>query len=169
MANLEELVQVIERTKDEGVDLYKAEKFDEAISTWKEAAKLILNSVCIGPEALANENLSQMHHVINSNLAMAYYKTRDFSTCVIFCDKTLLRRKTMPRELLEKTLYRKASAEYELLNFEKCKDVCRDLLDEFPSNAAGHQLLRTVTRDLLEEGNDQKSMHKLDVENRKPD
>lgn len=82
---------------------------------------------------------------------MAYYKLKDFSTCVMYCDKALLRRKTTPRDLLEKNLYRKASAEYELCNYEACKQTCEDLVAISPGSAAGKQLLRTVERDLLSE------------------
>jgi hypothetical protein len=173
MANLEEFIDEIDRGKAEGVELYRDGKYAEAITVWKEAAKMLLKTLCTGPEALANSKLSVLDHVINSNLAMAHYKTGDFSTCVMFCDRALLRRKTMPRDLLEKNLYRKASAEYELLNYEKCKQACELLLEEFPSNAAGVQLLKTVEREIAEEvrtekSNHAKMFHKLDDENRKP-
>ena len=77
----------------------------------------------------------------------------------------------MPRPLLEKNLYRKASAEYELNNYESCEKVCKDLLSEFPSNAAGKQLLLTVERDLAQEKKSEKAtytklFHRLDEENR---
>ena len=173
MANLEELIDEIDRFKAEGADMYKGGNYDGAIVAWKEAAKMVLKAVCTGPEALANSKLSMLDHAINSNLAMAHYKMKDFSTCVMFCDKSLLRRKTMPKDLLEKNLYRKASAEYELMNFEKCKIACEELIENFPSNAAGIQLLRTVERDLLDEARTEKANYaklfqKLKSENRKP-
>lgn len=134
-------------------------------------AKSVLKAVCSGPEALADERLAALDHIINSNLAMAHYKTKDFSTCVMYCDKALLRRKTMPPDLLEKNLYRKASAEYELHNFETCVSVCRDLVSIFPNNAAAQQLLRTTERDLAAESKVQKKVYaklfeKLDQKNR---
>jgi hypothetical protein len=127
--------------------------------------------VCSGPEALASEKLSSLDHVINSNLGMAYFRIGDFSSCVMFCDKSLLRRKTMPVELLEKNLYRKAMAEYELGNFEKSKIACDDLLTHFPSNAAGKQLLKQCERELKTEAKYERSTYeklfqKLDRENR---
>jgi tetratricopeptide (TPR) repeat protein len=172
MANLEELIGTIHSTKSRGLNLYTNGQYEEAILMWKEAAKLLLKAVCSGPEALANADLSLLDHKINSNLAMAHYKIKDFSNCVFFCDKALLRRKTMPDSLIEKNLYRKASAEYELCNFEECRDTCKDLVTSFPGNAAGAQLLRTVERDISSEERTQrqtysKMFEKLEVENRK--
>jgi hypothetical protein len=134
-------------------------------------AKLVLKAVCSGPEALADERLAALDHIMNSNLGMAHYKTKDFSKCVMYCDKALLRRKTMPADLLKKNLYRKASAEYELHNFETCMSVCQDLLSIFPNNAAAQQLLRTTERDIAAASKVQKKVYaklfdKLDQENR---
>ena len=132
---------------------------------------MILKAVCSGPEALASEKLSSLDHVINSNLGMAYFRVGDYSSCIMFCDKSLLRRKTMPVDLLEKNLYRKAMAEYELGNFEKSKTACEELLVHFQSNAAGQQLLKQLERELKtgaksERSTYEKLFQKLDEENK---
>ena len=107
---------------------------------------------------------------MNANLAMAHYKLKDYTSCVDYCDKALRRRKTMPKDLLEKNLYRKASAESELSNYESCVKTCEELLALFPSNAAGAQLLRSTQRELAAELRAQKTTYakvfqKLETQN----
>ena len=171
MTSLEELIDSATSAKNFAADLYREEKYDDAIATWKESAKLVLKAVCVGPESLSRPELSSLDHAINTNLAMAHYKIKNFGTAVMYCDKALLRRNTMPRDLLEKCLYRKASAEYEICHYENCKTVCDELLEEFPRNAAAKQLLNAVTRDLAEEAKTDKATYsklfqKLEAENR---
>ena len=113
--------------------------------------KLILKTVCSGPEALASKRLSELDHLTNTNLGLAYYKLGEFSDCVFYCNKALLRRKTLPGDLLEKTLYRKASSELELGQLQVCKLTCTDLLEHFPKNAAAVLLLRRLEREILED------------------
>ena len=148
---LEELIDAAVANKASASALDKAGNYHESIECLKESAKYVLKAVCSGPEAVSRTELSDLDHAIKSDLAMVHYKIKDYRSAILYCDKALLRRKTMPGDLLEKTLYRKASAEYESCNYEECKAACEELLSEFPNNAAGRQLLQVVLRDLADE------------------
>lgn len=149
--SLEDLIYSATTTKNKAVAVYKEGNYHESIECLEESAKFVLKAVCSGPEAVTRTELSDLDHAIKADLAMVHYKIKDYRSAILYCDKALLRRKTMPGDLLEKTLYRKASAEYESCNYEECKAACEELLREFPNNAAGKQLLQVVLRDLADE------------------
>ncbi len=106
--------------------------------------------MCTGPEALANKDLAMFDHSLKANISLAYFKKGDFSMCLEYCNKALLRRKSMPAQLLEKTLFRKANCELELGNCELAISTCTDLLSDFPNNVAAQQVLLRAKHGLKE-------------------
>lgn len=122
-------------------------------------SKIILKTVCSGPDALASKRLSELDHLMNTNLALANFKLKQFSDCILYCNKALLRRKTLRQEILEKTLYRKAMSELEIGNLENSVQTCKDLLGCFPENAAGAQLLQRLERELALESKAQRATY----------
>eukprot|EP00929_Paragymnodinium_shiwhaense_P076368 TRINITY_DN39253_c0_g1_i1.p1 TRINITY_DN39253_c0_g1~~TRINITY_DN39253_c0_g1_i1.p1 ORF type:complete len:539 (+),score=140.97 TRINITY_DN39253_c0_g1_i1:155-1771(+) len=133
--------------REKGKKLFEKGKYEKAIKAWQGGLKNILSSLCSGPEALNNKDLSELDLTLNLNIAMAYMKQGQFEQADRSVDKALARRDALPPHLVTKALYRKASAQRSMRRLEECMETLKDLLEVEKGQAAALQMLQEVERE----------------------
>jgi len=133
--------------REKGKKAFQDGKYDKAIKYWQGGLKSILSSLCSGPQALADMNLSELDLTLNLNIAMAYMKKGDFEAADRSVEKALARRDALPDHLITKALYRKASAQRAMHRLEECLATLKDLLGVEAGNAAALQMQQEVDRE----------------------
>eukprot|EP00933_Yihiella_yeosuensis_P043899 TRINITY_DN3893_c0_g1_i1.p1 TRINITY_DN3893_c0_g1~~TRINITY_DN3893_c0_g1_i1.p1 ORF type:complete len:539 (-),score=110.51 TRINITY_DN3893_c0_g1_i1:462-1853(-) len=133
--------------REKGKKAYEAGKYDKAIRAWQGGLKNILSSLCSGPEALKDMNLSELDLTLNLNIAMAYMKKEDFEAAAKSVEKALARREALPPHLITKALYRKAMAERAMRRLDECMETLKDLLQVEVGHAAAKQMFQEVERE----------------------
>ena len=63
-----------------------------------------MSAICRGPEALADQNLSNLDLQLNLNCAQCYINLGQPEMGIQFCDKALRRREQMTKEQVTKAL-----------------------------------------------------------------
>jgi len=136
-----------DRAREKGKKAFQAGKYDKAILCWQGGLKSILSSLCSGPEALKDMNLSELDLTLNLNIAMAYMKKEEFEMADRAVDKALARREALPDHLITKALYRKASVQRSMHRLEECISTLKDLLSVEEGNKAALQMMQEVDRE----------------------
>jgi tetratricopeptide (TPR) repeat protein len=133
--------------REKGKAAFEQGKYDKAIKYWQGGLKNILSSLCAGPEALSNQNLSELDLTLNLNIAMAYMKKGDYEAADRSVDKALARRDALPPHQITKALYRKASALRAMNKLDETLEALKDLLEVDPANAAALKMKQEVDRE----------------------
>eukprot|EP00931_Biecheleriopsis_adriatica_P087713 TRINITY_DN62145_c0_g1_i1.p1 TRINITY_DN62145_c0_g1~~TRINITY_DN62145_c0_g1_i1.p1 ORF type:complete len:493 (-),score=122.39 TRINITY_DN62145_c0_g1_i1:26-1504(-) len=142
--------------REKGKKAFNDGKYDKAIKYWQGGLKSILSALCAGPEALSNQNLSELDLTLNLNIAMAYMKKSDFEAAERSVEKALARREALPPQLVTKALYRKASAQRSMHRLDHCLETLKDLLEVEAGHAAAKQMQQEVEREWAKQCRDQK-------------
>lgn len=146
--------------KEKGNKAFQEGKYDKAIKLWQGGLKNILSSLCAGPHALQDKNLSEYDLTLNLNIAMAYMKKGDFDAADRSVDKALARRDALPPNLVVKALYRKASCQRSMHKLEECLETLKDILQVEPGHSASLQVQQEVQREWNSQIRDQKKNFK---------
>lgn len=146
--------------REKGKKAFQEGKYDKAIKCWQGGLKSILSSLCSGPQAMSDNNLSELDLTLNLNIAMAHMKKGDFESADRSVDKALARREALPPHQITKALYRKASAQRSMHKLEECIATLKDLLEVEPGNAAAGQMLQEVEREWARQCRAQKKSFK---------
>lgn len=160
--------------KDKGNKAFQAGKYDKAIKYWQGGLKNILSTLCSGPEAMHDTNLSELDLTLNLNIAMAHMKKGDFDDADRAVDKALARREALPPHLITKALYRKASAQKSMRRLDECLGTLKDLLSVEEGHAAAKQMYQEVDREWTRQKREQKKnmskmFSKMQAEDKKED
>mmetsp|Transcript_58139 Transcript_58139/g.138350 ORF Transcript_58139/g.138350 Transcript_58139/m.138350 type:complete len:533 (-) Transcript_58139:107-1705(-) len=142
--------------KEKGNEAFKAGKYDKAIKYWQGGLKSILSTLCSGPEAMQNTELSELDLTLNLNIAMAYMKKTDYEAADRSVEKALARRDALPPHLVVKALYRKASAQRAMHRLEETLETLKDLLEVEPGHSASVQMQQEVDREYTKQKQAQK-------------
>jgi len=133
--------------REKGKKAFQDGKYDKAIKYWQGGLKSILSSLCSGPQAMHDQNLSELDLTLNLNIAMAYMKKNDFEAAIRSVEKALGRRDALPAHLITKALYRMASAQRSMRRLDACLATLKDLLEVEPGHAAAKQMQQEVERE----------------------
>jgi len=133
--------------REKGKKAFQDGKYDRAIKYWQGGLKSILSSLCSGPQAMHDQNLSELDLTLNLNIAMAYMKKDDYEAAIRSVDKALGRRDALPPHLITKALYRRASAQRSMNRLDACLETIKDLLEVEPGHAAAKQMQQEVDRE----------------------
>lgn len=142
--------------KEKGNKAFKQGKYDKAIKCWQGGLKSILSTLCSGPQAMSDQNLSELDLTLNLNISMAYIKKGDFEGADRSVDKALARRDALPAQQITKALYRKASIQRSMHRLEECLETLKDVLEVEPGHAAAKQMQQEVDREWAKQCRDQK-------------
>lgn len=142
--------------REKGKKAFNDGKYNKAIKYWQGGLKDILSSLCSGPQALQDRNLSELDLTLNLNIAMAYMKQNNFEAADRSVEKALARRDALPDHLVTKALYRRAMAQRAMHKLDECLDTLKDLLQVEPGNSAAKQMQQEVDREWSKQIRDQK-------------
>ena len=140
--------------KEKGNKHFKNKKYKKAILYYQAGMKAVLSALCKGPEALNDENLSEIDLTLNLNTAQCYINLGDYEMALDHCKKALMRRHQFKNEaLVAKALYRKACCLSHMpTKVEETVEVLKDLLENVdPDNKAAKQMFNEMNAKKLKQ------------------
>ena len=133
--------EVAMQHKIRGVELYKSGRTRDAFLRFSKGLKLLITMTLLEEIEYSKDDILALHAVLCNNIASCHLLYKNYSEALKMCNKVLqIELKNV------KALFRRASAEIELQNYEQAKQDLSMILEMEPENRAVRMKLNELSK-----------------------